>query len=59
VIRFNLSAWRMLTPRNWERERAPSRNWRARPIVQCIMKIVWDEPKRIANLAKHRLDFAS
>jgi hypothetical protein len=49
----------MLTPRNWERERAPSRNWRARPIVQCIMKIVWDEPKRIANLAKHRLDFAS
>ena len=49
----------MLTPRNWERERAPSRNWRARPIVQCIMKIVWDEPKRIANIAKHRLDFAT
>lgn len=23
------------------------------------MKIVWDEPKRLANLAKHRLDFAS
>jgi uncharacterized protein len=23
------------------------------------MKIVWDEPKRIANIAKHRLDFAS
>ena len=22
------------------------------------MKIVWDEPKRIANLAKHGLDFA-
>lgn len=21
------------------------------------MKIVWDEPKRLANLAKHRLDF--
>lgn len=23
------------------------------------MKIVWDEPKRLANIAKHRLDFAS
>jgi uncharacterized DUF497 family protein len=23
------------------------------------MKIVWDEPKRIANIAKHRLDFAT
>ncbi len=23
------------------------------------MKITWDEPKRIANLAKHGLDFAS
>lgn len=23
------------------------------------MKIVWDEPKRIQNLAKHGLDFAS
>ena len=22
------------------------------------MKIAWDEPKRVANLAKHRLDFA-
>jgi uncharacterized protein len=22
------------------------------------MKVVWDEPKRLANLAKHRLDFA-
>ena len=22
------------------------------------MKIVWDEPKRLANIAKHRLDFA-
>lgn len=22
------------------------------------MKIVWDEPKRIANLAKHGIDFA-
>ena len=22
------------------------------------MKILWDEPKRLANLAKHRLDFA-
>ena len=22
------------------------------------MKIVWDEPKRLANLAKHELDFA-
>jgi uncharacterized DUF497 family protein len=22
------------------------------------MKIVWDEPKRLANLAKHDLDFA-
>ena len=22
------------------------------------MKIVWDEPKRLANLAKHGLDFA-
>jgi uncharacterized DUF497 family protein len=22
------------------------------------MKIVWDEPKRLANLAKHKLDFA-
>jgi uncharacterized DUF497 family protein len=22
------------------------------------MKIVWDEPKRLANLEKHRLDFA-
>lgn len=21
------------------------------------MKIVWDEPKRLANVAKHRLDF--
>ncbi len=21
------------------------------------MKIVWDEPKRLANIAKHRLDF--
>ncbi len=24
----------------------------------CPVKIVWDEPKRMANLAKHRLDFA-
>ena len=23
------------------------------------MKIVWDPPKRLANIAKHRLDFAS
>lgn len=23
------------------------------------MKIVWDEPKRLANLAKHGLDFAA
>jgi len=23
------------------------------------MKIVWDEPKRIANVAKHGLDFAT
>jgi uncharacterized DUF497 family protein len=23
------------------------------------MKIVWDEPKRISNLAKHDLDFAT
>lgn len=23
------------------------------------MKIVWDEPKRIANIAKHGLDFAA
>jgi uncharacterized protein len=23
------------------------------------MKIVWDEPKRKANIAKHRLDFAT
>ena len=23
------------------------------------MRIVWDEPKRLANLDKHRLDFAS
>ncbi|WP_410052667.1 hypothetical protein [Bradyrhizobium sp. SZCCHNS2096] len=23
------------------------------------MKILWDEPKRIANIAKHRLDFAN
>jgi len=23
------------------------------------MRIVWDEPKRIANLAKHGLDFAA
>lgn len=23
------------------------------------MKIVWDEPKRLANLAKHQLDFAT
>lgn len=23
------------------------------------MKIVWDEPKRLANIAKHRLDFAA
>ncbi len=23
------------------------------------MKIVWDPPKRLANMAKHRLDFAS
>jgi uncharacterized protein len=23
------------------------------------MKIVWDQPKRLANIAKHRLDFAS
>jgi len=22
------------------------------------MRIVWDEPKRLANLARHRLDFA-
>jgi hypothetical protein len=22
------------------------------------MKILWDEPKRLANLAKHSLDFA-
>jgi len=22
------------------------------------MKIIWDEPKRLANLAKHRMDFA-
>ena len=22
------------------------------------MKIVWDEPKRLANLARHRMDFA-
>jgi hypothetical protein len=22
------------------------------------VKILWDEPKRLANLAKHRLDFA-
>ncbi len=24
-----------------------------------LMKILWDEPKRIANIAKHRLDFAN
>ena len=23
------------------------------------MKIVWDPPKRLANIARHRLDFAS
>jgi uncharacterized protein len=23
------------------------------------MKIVWDDPKRLANIARHRLDFAS
>jgi hypothetical protein len=23
------------------------------------MKIAWDQPKRLANIAKHRLDFAS
>lgn len=23
------------------------------------MKIIWDEPKRIANIAKHGLDFAA
>ena len=23
------------------------------------MKIVWDHPKRLANIARHRLDFAS
>jgi uncharacterized protein len=23
------------------------------------MKIVWDEPKRVANLAKHGIDFAA
>jgi uncharacterized DUF497 family protein len=23
------------------------------------IKIVWDQPKRLANIAKHRLDFAS
>ena len=23
------------------------------------MKITWDEPKRVANIAKHSLDFAS
>ncbi|TJV12455.1 MAG: hypothetical protein E5Y16_35025, partial [Mesorhizobium sp.] len=23
------------------------------------MKIVWDEPKRLANIEKHRLDFAA
>ena len=23
------------------------------------MRIVWDEPKRLANLEKHRLDFAA
>ncbi len=23
------------------------------------MKIVWDPPKRLANIAKHRLDFAT
>jgi uncharacterized DUF497 family protein len=23
------------------------------------VKIVWDQPKRLANIAKHRLDFAS
>jgi uncharacterized DUF497 family protein len=23
------------------------------------MKIVWDQPKRLANIAKHRMDFAS
>lgn len=23
------------------------------------MKIVWDEPKRVSNLAKHNLDFAA
>lgn len=23
------------------------------------MKIVWDQPKRLANIARHRLDFAS
>jgi hypothetical protein len=26
--------------------------------VQKFMKIVWDEPKRLTNLAKHGLDFA-
>jgi uncharacterized protein len=26
--------------------------------VRKPMKIVWDEPKRLANLAKHGLDFA-
>lgn len=25
---------------------------------RIIMKIVWDEPKRLANLDKHGLDFA-
>jgi uncharacterized protein len=27
-------------------------------IYRIIMKIVWDEPKRLANLDKHGLDFA-
>jgi len=24
-----------------------------------LVKIVWDQPKRLANIARHRLDFAS
>ncbi len=28
-------------------------------IYRIRMKIVWDEPKRLANIAKHRLDFAA
>lgn len=33
--------------------------WASKSYIRSAVRIVWDEPKRGSNLAKHGLDFAS